>query len=109
MASTGGELSLERRRSSLSDTEDSRPANVVLAPSGSKLTDEIKAKYLGLALEISEEVTDSRSTKRKRANQVIRLLQNHGFDSGDEVFRARLKDVGIRSGDCFGPSSCAIA
>ncbi len=109
LASTGGELSLERRRSSLSDTEDSRPANVVLAPSGSKLTDEIKAKYLGLALEISEEVTDSRSTKRKQANQVIRLLQNHGFDSGDEVFRARLKDVGIRSGDCFGPSSCAIA
>jgi hypothetical protein len=109
LASTGGGLSSEPRRSSLFDMEDSCPANVVLAPSGSKLTDEIRAEYLGLALEISEAATDPRSTKRKQANQVIRLLQNHGFDSENEVFRARLKDVGIRSGDCFGPSSCTIA
>lgn len=109
LASTGGELSLERRRVIPFDTEDRCPATVVLNPSGGKLADEIKAEYLGLALEISEEATDTRSKKREQANRVIRLLQNHGFDSGDEVFRARLKGVGIRSGDCFGPSSCTIA
>jgi|GEM_PF-3162470 len=108
LAGAGGGLSSERMRSSLFDTEDSRPANVVSAPSGNKLGDEIKAKYLGLALDISEKA-DPQSTKREQANQVIRILQTHGFDSGDEVFRARLKVVGIRSGDCFVPSSCAIA
>jgi ankyrin repeat protein len=107
LAGAGGELSSERRRSSLFDTEDNRPANVVSAPSGGKLADEIKAEYLGLALEISEEA-DPRSTKREQANQVIRILQTHGFDSVDVVFRKRLKAVGIESGDCFGPRSfCA--
>ena len=112
LASTGSGLSSEHRRSSLFDMEDRRrPVGDVSTPRGSKLTDEIEigAEYLGLALEISEAATDPRSTKRKQANEVIRLLQNHGFDSGDEVFRARLKGVGIRSGDCFGPSSCTIA
>jgi hypothetical protein len=109
LAGAGGGLSSERMRSSLFDTEDSRPANVVLAPSGNKLGDEIKAKYLGLALEISE-AADPQSTKQKQANQVIGILQSHGFISGDEAFIARLRGVGIRSGDCFGPgSSCAIA
>jgi hypothetical protein len=110
LAGAGGGLSSGLRRSSLFDTEDNRPANVVSAPSGGKLADEIKAEYLGLALEISEEA-DPRSTKREQANQVIRILQTHGFESGDVVvFRKRLKAVGIESGDCFSPRSfCATS
>ncbi len=85
------------------------PAAFATPLSGGKLTDKIDRKYLDLALQISEEAGLELS-RREKANDVIRILLDHGFQTDDKGLQKRLENAGIKKADCWaGQSVCAIS